>query len=501
MAIACLLGLGYFFSVFAAVDRGIALLGFFRIFAIFAFVLLLYQRSYAFEKANIWEVIPLSGAFSVVLALLDMGLSLFTHKLLFFQNGRLGCVMGYANTYALWLLLGLLILAFRDKPNKLDYCLFALNICGILLTISRSMFLLTAVFLVLLFLLRKSARRMILSASLFSLLAGLLMSAALGVGEWSRIAQLPNQAGEWLSRLVYYRDALSQIILHPWGRGYLGYWYTQPIWQTAFYEVRFVHSSLLQYALDIGITPALILLGLGVFIVIRRKTPLMEKLILLLILGHSLIDIDLEFLVLIFIVCLCIKPDQPAAIPSRLPAMILLLLTLPLAYLSVAAFDAERREGGLAINMYPAYTEAWEKQLMIAPTLDQAAIYAQRLLEGNPYNFVAIDTLARVCYRDNNFELAAILKLKSLDINRMFAEDYLELLDICAAGYNNELNSGNEQGVAYFRQILLSIPQRIQAVRDSLNADAYKLNHTPQLEIPDAASDYIESLRQHENQN
>jgi hypothetical protein len=127
--------------------------------------------------------------------------------------------------------------------------------------------------------------------------------------------------------------------------------------------------------------------------------------------------------------------------------------------------------------------------------LDSAAVYAQRLLEGNPYNFVAIDTLSRICYRDGNYELAAILKSRSLDINRMFSDDYLEFLDICAKGYESELARGNEKAAEFYRQKITAIPDRIKTVENTLNADAYRLKHTPELEIPETAINYIQSLQ------
>ena len=495
-AVACLLALSYFASAFYAVDKYMAMLGFFRVFSVVAFMILLYQQRAANERANIFEIIPLAGAISVIIAIFSVGLSFLIKSLPFFQNGRLGGFFEYANTFALWLLLGLVVLAFKDKLSKFDFMLFALIVCGIFLTLSRSMIIFAAGTMVFLLIKKKGARKMIVSMSGAGIFAGIIIGLLIGSGEWNRLAQTPGQAGEWLSRLAYYRDALPQITKHPFGMGYLGYWYTQPMWQSAFYETRFVHSSLLQFALDIGILPALILSGAGVYMILRKKTPLMEKIILILIFVHSLIDIDLEFMALIFVICLCVQPEKMKIISPRIPAVILSLLIPLFIYFGVASFDAEHGNGALAIEMYPVYTDALEKQMINAPDLDTAAVYAKRLLERNPYNFVAIDTLSRICYRDGNYELAVILKSKSLDINRMFSNDYLEFLDICTKGYESELACGNVQAAEFYRQKIVSIPARIEAVENSLSADAYRLKHTPALEIPEAAVAYIKSLCQ-----
>jgi len=495
MAASCILLLGYLLSCINAIDEGMALLGFLRMFSVLTFVLLMYQQFDRKGRTDIWDAVPMTGALSVIMAICSVTLSLFTQSLHFFQNGRLGGVFEYANTYALWLLLGMVVIAFKDKPGKSDHLFFALNVCGIFLTLSRSMFILTAGALGLIFLIRKDSRKMIAAMSGAGLLAGILTGILIGAGEWGRLAETPEQAGEWLSRLAYYRDAFPQIIQRPFGIGYLGYWYTQPVWQTAFYETRFVHSSLMQFALDIGVIPSLLIAGLGVFMIIRKKTPLMEKIIMILIFGHSLIDFDLEYLILIFVICLCVKPEKAKAISPRIPAVILSLLIPVFMYVGVAAFSAERWDGALAIRMYPGYTDALEKRMIHAPSLESSADYAKRILERNPYNFVAIDTLARVCYRDGDFELAAILKSKSLEINRMFADDYLEFLEICSAGYERGLAVGNYESAERFRQMIVSIPGRIEAVQNSLHADAYRLKHTPDLELPEFAAQYIENLR------
>ncbi|MGE5397095.1 MAG: O-antigen ligase family protein, partial [Chitinophagales bacterium] len=61
-------------------------------------------------------------------------------------------------------------------------------------------------------------------------------------------------ASEFLGRLIYYKDALSIIGDYPWlGTGSAGWASLQFQYQTAYYNVALVHSSILQTALDSGL--------------------------------------------------------------------------------------------------------------------------------------------------------------------------------------------------------------------------------------------------------
>ena len=487
--------LAYGLAVFYAVDKGIAFLGFIKMTAVAGFLLLCCQVEKEDAKNAAWDIIPLLGAFSVAVCIGGIFVSFITGASYFFHNGRLSGFLGYANTYALWLLLGLVIIAFKEDWRRRDQLIFAVNICGICLSISRSLAFITIATLIFLLYLRPKARRLILTMSLCGLALGALVILLRGMqGDFTRLLQTPAQAGEWLSRLAYYRDGLSMIAARPVGWGYLGYWYIQTAYQSVFYDVRFIHCSVLQYALDIGIVPALLLAALGAALIFSRRIPMMEKIILALICGHSLIDIDLEFLLLFFIICLSIRPTAAKTLKPALAKVFVVFLALLHLYAGLTAYAAEKGPAELALALYPWHTEALEQQMMNAATLEEAAPYGQKLLRRNDYAFLALDTLARASYRKGYLEEAALLKLRSLSINRFLAQDYLELLSICADGYELALTAGDAERAEFFRQVIIAIPQMMEQAGQALHEDAYRLKHKPDLQLPPQALEYIRNI-------
>jgi hypothetical protein len=487
--------IAYGLAVFYAVDRGMAFLGFVKMTAVAGFLLLCCQMEKDGDRKAAWDIVPLLGGFSVAVCLGGVFLSFISGESYFFQDGRLGGFLGYANTYALWLLLGLVITAFREQWRRWDQLIFALNLCGICLSISRSLALITLATLILLFILRPAARRFIITITICGLALGALIFLLHGMqGDFTRLLQAPGEAGEWLSRLAYYRDGLSQIAARPVGWGYLGYWYSQTAYQSVFYDVRFIHCSVLQYALDIGIIPALLLAALGAALIISKRTPVMEKIILALICGHSLIDIDLEFLLLFFLICLTIRPAAHKTLKPAIAQIIIACMILLHLYAGLTAYAAEKGPVKLALALYPWHTDVLEQQMMNAPTLAEAAPYAQKLLQRNDYAFLALDTLARVSYSQGHNKEAALLKLQSLSISRFLAQDYLELLTICADGYELALSTGDEEAAEFYRQVIVSIPQMIERAAQALHKDAYRLKHKPDLQLPQQILEYIYSV-------
>jgi hypothetical protein len=499
--------IAYGLAVFYAVDKAMAFLGFVKITTVAGFLLLSCQIEQESDRKAAWGAVAILGGFSVAVCLGGVLFSYITGASYFFLDNRLGGFLAYANTHALWLLLGLVIIVFQEKLRRRHYLLFALNLSGICLSISRSIALIALITLALLFVLRPAARRLILTMTISGMALGAAVFLLRGMqGDFPRLLETPGQAGEWLSRLIYYQDGLRQIAARPFGWGYLGYWYSQPAFQSACYDARFIHNSILQYALDIGVIPALMILGLGLMLIFSRQTPLMEKIILTLICGHSFIDMDLEFSVLLFIICLTIRPaakftakpdTSPAAlkiIKPATPTIILVLLALLHVYCGLINYAADKGPANLALMLYPRHTEVLEQQMMSATTLEEAVPYALRLAQSHEYAFTALDTLARDLYRRGDIQQAAALKLRSIAINRFFAQDYVELLHICNSGYELATSAGDTDDAEYYRQLIISIPLMMEKASLSLHKDAYRLKQKPDLQLPPPTLEYIENI-------
>ena len=59
-----------------------------------------------------------------------------------------------------------------------------------------------------------------------------------------RFLTISLESSTLMGRLLYYRDVLPVILKHPFGLGYMGYYYAQGGFQTGVYATKFVHNEL-----------------------------------------------------------------------------------------------------------------------------------------------------------------------------------------------------------------------------------------------------------------
>lgn len=232
------------------------------------------------------------------------------------RNGRLESTFEYANAMAIYLLAAILlaILLYLKQRHKFYFVLMALNAAGLLLTMSRSVWVLWAGALLLTLVVFREARcrtAVVLAGAAHAagyLLAALVRTDALFL--WQRVKSIQPETSEFRIRLVYWQDSLS-VIRDYWlgGTGGGGWSIIQAAYRSQMYYVRYVHNHYIQLALDIGV------IGLVVFLValvafyiagfrhIRRFDVLAgnafwTKAAMLLagcMLVHAGFDIDLEF--------------------------------------------------------------------------------------------------------------------------------------------------------------------------------------------------------------
>lgn len=109
-----------------------------------------------------------------------------------------------------------------------------------------------------------------------------------------------------LERILYYKDTIRILLDYPFGTGAGGFSSLQMKYQTGRYAVRYVHSSLFQAIADGGIV-GIVLFVATVYLFIRFyiNSKSKHKHILLLINSlvfiHSLVDVDTQFPIIIFI--------------------------------------------------------------------------------------------------------------------------------------------------------------------------------------------------------
>ena len=261
------------------------------------------------------------------------------------------------------------------------------------------------------------------------------------------------------SRLVYMRDACRAIAGHPFLGIGPGMWaYRQGMYQSVFYQVPYIHNGVLQFALDAGIpTVLLFLCAVGWYAVRmiqiwRKKTGCMlDKVcfcIVLLIVVHSLLDVDLSFPAVFAMLagCLALAPEKtvrkPVSFCSIVPAVGNLLLGMFAVYLLLGQglyFAGQKSyragNGGQAMEAFQAARLFRPNDantfLMLAKVNEQqheavSDTYAwlEQARKRNPYDYFIVQGLYITAYQmeefDNMYQLAWIW----LDIQPLNSQAY-----------------------------------------------------------------------------
>jgi O-antigen ligase len=245
------------------------------------------------------------------------------------RQNRLESTLGYANALAIFLLITLLmtISFYLRTALKRDLILMIILATGLLLTFSRSVWVLWFVSLAALTLFQEIRKRdiwlKIVSVHLISFVVTALLKKDIFFF-WARLKTIQPETSEFRLRLVYWKDSLQIIADHFWlGTGGGGWSVLQAHYQTEQYFVRFVHNHYLQMALDIGVFGSLLFIVIAFFLYYRSfaliksaktasdnpsliwiKGVLLMSTVLLL---HAGFDFDFSFLLLIAVFLLFVE--------------------------------------------------------------------------------------------------------------------------------------------------------------------------------------------------
>lgn len=231
-------------------------------------------------------------------------------------NGRIDGFFQYANTYALFLAVCLVLLLGKQTRGKLDFAAAAVLLLTILLTGSRGVILLLALPAAVgaWHLCKTRGGRMALligatGVALVCILAvvfsgGLLLERFLSLGRTSSSVN---------GRLLYNLDGLRILQAYPLGVGRGGYLYVQPLFQSGVYTLQFIHNDYLQAALDGGVLAGVLFTAAMGFIVFRRGRPIRQQLVVLMIALHCAIDFNLQF------TAIPSRPAPASGLRQRLP--------------------------------------------------------------------------------------------------------------------------------------------------------------------------------------
>lgn len=496
-----LLPVAYAFTAIYAVDTGIAVYGIVK-FLPAALLMLLVMQLTAQQRQRMLIGIPFAGAILTFVTAPTYFLN--SLKDYFYTYDRLHGGFLYANSFALFLLCGIVVILLTDFTIRywLRYAATLVLLSGIVLSGSRAVLMLTALVLVAVFLLNRKTRKVILIAGAAGVAA--LAGYILIPGKGEAVAHLltnPFSAGSSLyDRLLYVYDALPVVLKHPFGLGYKGYQYLHPYFKTGMYSVTYVHCDYLQLMLDIGWIPA-ILFFVGFFKNFFSKIPVMNKILLGVIALHIAVDFDLQFLAVFAVLILAMdyesgKEKEFAPAKKKVPVFAaLLLVTLGNLYLMVPSALEYAGKYEAALKLYPNLTLSESILIKTEESRTKVQELAENIVRHNEHIPIAYDALATMAALDGDWETAVENKEKAIANARFTVQEYEDYFNILYRAVNACADKSDREGFYRYAQLMIALPDRMQEVEDSMSTLGKKIQDQPNLTLQEEKLNYIEELK------
>lgn len=479
-----LLAISSVLSLVLAIDRGMAFVGVLHYLPILSWLCLNMQYEEQ-QREDALDGVTDAG----VLAVLITGGSYFVPGLKdwFWMADRLGGSLQYSNTFAIFLLMGMVV-ATRKLVTGKEWFLqvkWGILVVGILLTGSRTVLLLVLGVLAYEWIgkgktveQKKSLRvRNGITICLGVLGAVVMVGITGSYQNMARLATIFTSNSTMYGRLLYWQDALPQILKHPLGMGYLGYSYAQGAFQTGVYRTMFVHNDFLQAFLDNGFLGGIALIGL--FGMQIRKSKYRELWVVLAL--HCLVDFDLQYPLMWMIVLLLCNYGKEGELLKKdgrreqlaclgIVSVIAIFFLIPFSYYYLDQYEK-------SLYFYPAYTIAKE------PLVYDNVAYADAILQQNSYSVLAWDAKAYEAYRNGDIQSFVTYKQEVLKKDRYAInqfQNYVDLLEQCARISESEQLQKQAQ---FCREAEQFAPQFLQQVEKETSNLAYMIRDIPNFDL------------------
>lgn len=478
---------GGILSLIVGIDRGESIFGLIRLIAILTMSLAAGQLD---EKDKIFflRTIPIAGIISAA--------GCFLHGFSFFQmwlspTGRASGPFGYANTMALFLILGIVIENHFGK--RIKWVIQLLLLLGLFATGSRTGFVILGGYLIWNFIHCRGKNKGLLLA--FLCMAAMIGTVGLIGGNlpaMSRFLKISINASTLQGRFLYWEDAIRMLLKCPAGLGYMGYFYFQQAQQSGLYSVRFVHNEWLQWILDYGI-----LAGIGLITYLFgskvEKQSLINKELLCIISIYSFFDFHLQFLSIMMIVLILLPGgeivwDCNADKRKRMGWSICLLVFLMFSAgmsISTGMADryAQREEYAQAVRWNPLSASYKQEYLLQFENLDKASVYAKRLLQDNQYLYAAYLIRSNAAAAEGKLDEFILNRRRALNLRKYHIEEYEEYFEILYGWYGQAREEGDIQETVVCVSAMREIPQILNRVRRNTNLRAYRIKDKPDLTL------------------
>lgn len=513
-------------GIFWAIDKNDAIIGTLRMLSLVIFSILLMQCKKE-EKEKILNVIPYSGLVMLILSII-IGFIPALRNIVYSESNRITGMFQYSNVFALYLLIGFIIITNKKKKeekvkeakeesvktekNKKENREKLLKkyspiICGIILLIgilmtgSRTTFIITTIYIIYLCFRKENRYRKIygITYAVILLLLGIYVLITKNIETIGRIFTISMDSSTLLGRILYWKDGLNLLLENIFGYGYMGYSYKIYEIQTGMYYTKFVHNDYLQIALDIGIVPLVIFIIFLVKSLFSKNNSKLNKIILIAIIIHMFLEFDLQFMIIFYILLMCLeeKTYKKIEIEKSITSYLVIgIIILVYGYYGIACFMNYIKQDEIAINMLGDFTEAKVNVMNSTENLNTANRLADEVLEKNIYAYQAYGIKAIYYLQNNEFEKMIEMKKKEIALdkyNPQVYEDYVFCLSQVLEKYAKEQN---DEEIIKYSKYVFEVENMIQDVKNKTDKITEKLQDSSKIELSEETLNYINNIKE-----
>lgn len=478
----------YILSIIWSADKGIALLGVLKVGILFWFWILWNNLSKEI-KQEIWDALPASGA--IITAILFAIYPLESVRDYFYRAGRLGGTFQYSNTYALFLLLGIIILIYQRQWQWKERTEAGILLLGIVFSGSRSVLALTVGALGFL-VIRKhiEIKKRLFWLTLVPIIWLFQYFLKLDIG---RLLKFTINSSTLNGRLLYWSDAFPILVKHPFGLGYMGYYFLQPQFQTGNYVTKFVHNDILQIGLDAGIIAMISVMVMVVYILFQKRTKEMYRVILLLLFVHSMFDFDLQFIIMPCMGLMCMVSDKEKEENCRITAFCGSIGTVVVGgvciYFTIALGASYVGQDEFSLKLYPLNTFA--REAMMAEGGENEA---EKIIVDNGTRAPAYEVAIKAALEEKDY----IKLLEYTDEMLRYAGYdvyyYNQSVYYLSIALDNTIRAGDIEEAQNILEEIQTIPKKLKERKERTSKLAYRINDSPDIELDEEIQNYLEEL-------
>lgn len=534
----------YAVAAMRAADKGVALLGVVKMAAPVLFWIF-WNNLPKCRKEEMFMAVPGVGAAVTAVALAGYFHPYLRHYL--YRANRLGGIFQYSNTYAMFLLAGLLLVVDRydwegwttwrsqatrasrmsrpkqaSRMNKANQMTRASRVdqagwtwksgielvilfLGIIFTGSRSVFVLMLLSIAAVLVMGKRrynsfragavvnriSRRKVLAfwggVSLIVLIA-VQCFLQLDIG---RLLEITFASETFNMRLLYYKDGIGMVLKNPLGLGYMGYYFLQPQFQTGYYTTKFVHNDLLQCALDAGMISAAALVLMVLASLSSKRNTRIKRILLVFLCLHGMFDFDQQFSVMYCLMLMCVaQMDDDAKCVKPYGDMKWMEVGHGWAKGAIVVLGCVSLYFAVALGA--AYGRNYTLALRLYPGNTLAAIplvkaggraEAERVISQNGMTVSAYDIASQVALEGQDY-LGVLENVREmLRCSGYYLYYYNHALYYLRDAWGMAKNAGDEACAGEIFDEMLGVPKRLERLEDKTSAVAYRTAYPPEFEL------------------